>query len=421
MLARTKTQLGLGIFWMLLLTLTACTGPSQTELATAQSAVKREAAPAVSDAARTELTAGNSAFAFDLYQALRGDDNNLFYSPYSISIALAMTYAGARENTAQQMAETLHFTLPPEQLHPAFNVLDLDLTSRNTGAFTLTVANSLWGQSGYTFRPEFLDTLALNYGAGLRLLDFVEADAREQSRQTINQWGSDQTAGKIEELLQEDVLTKDTRLVLTNAIYFKADWETPFLNGTKDAPFTLLDGSQVNVPMMSRRANTGYAQGPDYQAVELLYKGGRMRMLILLPAPGQFETFEGTLTGERVTNILQTLERGDLKVYLPKFSYDAALSLKDTLMQMGMPDAFTPGVADFSGMDGTRDLFISAVVHQAFIAVDEIGTEAAAATGVVMEIESMPTEVRLDRPFIFLIHDMESDAILFVGRLTDPR
>ncbi len=404
----------------LLLTLVACIGQPQPEPATVQSSVKRETAPAVTEIAQVELSASNRAFAFDLYQALRGEDGNLFYSPHSISIALAMTYAGARENTAQQMAETLHFTLPSWQLHPAFNALDLSLTKSDTGAFTLTDANALWGQTGYTFRPEFLDMLALNYGAGLQLLDYVDEGKREQSRLTINRWVSDQTAGKIEELLKKGVLTKDTRLVLTNAIYFKAEWDIPFY-GTRDAPFTLLDGSQINIPTMSRRAGAGYAEDEGYQAVELLYKGGRMRMVILLPSPGQFEAFESALTGERVAAILQVLEPHDLKLYMPKFGYDASLSLGDTLAQMGMPDAFTPRVADFSGMDGTRDLLISDVVHQAFVAVDEIGTEAAAATGVIMEIESMPTEVRLDRPFIFLIHDMESDAILFVGRLADPR
>ncbi len=425
-----KLLIGLALFVPVL---AACTGqpqsqsaPTQSPPATpqpeptaAQSSVKREMAPAVTQVAQAELSAGNSAFAFDLYRALRSEEGNLFYSPHSISIALAMTYAGARENTAKQMAETLHFTLPPEQLHPAFNALDLDLTQPD-GAFTLTLANALWGQIGYEFRPEFLDTLALNYGAGLQLLDYVDVGKREQSRLTINRWVSDRTAGRIEDLIKEGVLNENTRLVLTNAIYFKAEWDTPFY-GTRDAPFTLRDGSQVNVPTMSRRTSTGYTEGKDCQAVELRYKGERMRMVILLPAAGELEAFESALTSERVAEILKAIESRDLKVYLPKFSYDSTFSLGSTLAQMGMPDAFAPGVADFSGMNGAHDLIISDVVHQAFVAVDEIGTEAAAATGVVMEIVSMPTEVRLDRPFIYLIQDTQTGAILFVGRLTDPR
>ncbi|MBN2006605.1 MAG: serpin family protein [Anaerolineae bacterium] len=427
-----------GIAW-LLLALTACTAQPQSQSATeqpataspvpatatpeptaTQPAVKREMAPAVTEVALAELSAGNSAFAFDLYQALRSEDGNLFYSPHSISIALAMTYAGARENTAKQMAETLHFTLPPEQLHPAFNALDLSLNRADK--FTLNVANALWGQIGYEFRPEFLDTLALNYGAGLQLLDYVDASNREQSRQTINRWVSDQTAGKIADLIKEGVLNENTRLVLTNAIYFKADWALPFLDGTYDAPFMLLNGSRVNVPTMSRRAGTVYVEGGDYQAIELSYKGDRMRMVILLPAMGQFEAFESALTGERVTEILQTLTSSeDAMLYMPKFSYDTAFSLASTLAQMGMRDAFSPDAANFSGMDGSRNLFISDVVHQAFVAVDETGTEAAAATGVIVGIESMPAQIRIDRPFIFLIQDVRTGAILFVGRLVDPR
>jgi serpin B len=366
-----------------------------------------------------KMSAGNSTFAFDLYQAIRDQSGNLFFSPYSISAALAMTYAGARGNTERQMAETLHWVLPQDQLHPAFNALDLQLTSAN--GFTLTVANSIWGQNGYSFRKEFLDTLAKNYGSGLGLLDFVDEAKREQSRLIINLWVSDQTKGKIKDLIAQGILTRDTRLVLANAIYFKAEWQVPFLNGTRNDTFTLLDGNQVTVPMMSRRTETRYAEGAGYQAVEIAYKGERMRMIVLLPAPGQFEAFEQALTSERIGAILQSLEPTDLQLLMPKFKYETSLSLAKTLMQMGMTDAFTPGTADFSGMDGTRNLYVSQVVHKAFVAVDEIGTEAAAATGVVVGIVSMPVVVKLDRPFVFIIRDAESGTILFAGRVLDPR
>jgi serpin B len=293
------------------------------------------------------------------------------------------------------------------------------LTSAN--GFTLTVANSIWGQNGYSFRKEFLDTLAKNYGSGLGLLDFVDEAKREQSRLIINQWVSEGTKGKIKDLIAKGILTQDTRLVLANAIYFKAEWQVPFLMGTRDDTFTLLDGNQVAAPMMSRRTETRYAEAAGYQAVEIAYKGERMRMIVLLPAPGQFEAFEQALTSERIGAILQSLEPTDLQLLMPKFKYETSLSLAKTLMQMGMTDAFTPGTADFSGMDGTRNLYVSQVVHKAFVAVDEIGTEAAAATGVVVGIVSMPVVVKLDRPFVFIIRDAESGTILFAGRVLDPR
>jgi serpin B len=411
--------------------ITSCGSPASpnggqpTNIVLAQSKVQRETSPNVARPALDELSAGNSAFAFDLYQAIRDSKGNLFYSPYSISIALAMTYAGARGSTERQMADTLHYTLPQDQLHPAFNALDLKLTQQDSadqdkGSFKLNIANSLWGQTGYSFRPEFLDVIAKNYGAGLRLLDFKDAANREQSRLTINQWVSDQTAGKIKDLIAKDTLAEYTRLVLANAIYFKAEWQVPFLKPTRNDTFTLLNGDPISVPMMSRRTDTGYAEDTDYQAIELNYKGDRMRMVILLPAPGQFEAFERSLNMERANAILQALQSHDIDLSMPKFKYDASLSLGGTLAKMGMPDALSQA-ADFSGMDGTRNLYISAVVHKAFVAVDEIGTEAAAATAVVVGITSMPRVVTINRPFIFFIRDAETGTILFVGRVLDPR
>jgi serpin B len=405
---------------LVLLTLSGC---APAEVAIAQSDRPRELAPDVPEADQKDLAEGNRAFAFDLYQAIREDDENLFYSPYSLSLALAMTYAGARAETERQMADTLHFTLPQEQLHPAFNGLDLALTrDAEDETFTLKIANSLWGQSGYPLRPEFLDLLAVNYGAGLRLVDFMDASRREQARAAINNWVSDQTEGKIKELLAEDILTEWTRLVLVNAIYFNAKWKEPFNpGGTQAEVFNLLDGSQVTVPMMSRRAITGYVEGSNYQAVELEYKGDRARMLILLPAPGQFAAFEQSLNNAVVDEILQAIQPTDVKLFLPKFSYDASLSLKDTLAEMGMPDAFDMERADFSGIAPIPPrLYISHVEHKAFVAVDELGTEAAAATGVVGEIVSLPVTVRVDRPFIFVIYDTPTHTILFVGRVLNP-
>jgi serpin B len=400
-----------------------------------QSNKPRDTSPQVGQAELAQLVAGNSQFAFDLYQALRqeGGEGNLFYSPYSISIALAMAYAGARGETERQMAEALHFTLPQDRLHPSFNALDLELASRgeqpiaeNGRPFRLKVANALWGQRGYHFLPEFLELLAINYGAGMHLLDF--ATAPEACRIVINEWVSDQTEGKIQDLLPSGSITPETRLVLTNAIYFNAAWHYPFDEElTRDGVFHLLDGGQVTVPMMSQTEILGYTEGDGYQAVELPYRGRdeqsvELSMVILLPESGRFAEFESSLDAERVDAILKDLAPRDVALTMPKFTYDSSFSLKETLAAMGMPDAFS-GAADFSGIDGTRDLFIGDVVHKAFISVDEAGTEAAAATAVIMlgAAPLPPVEVMIDRPFIFMIRDIETGAILFLGRVTNPR
>lgn len=391
-----------------------------------QSEKQRVSAPDVAEADLTELVAGNSGFAFDLYQAIREGNGNLFYSPYSISLALAMTYAGARGDTEQQMADTLHFTLLQDRLHPAFNSLDLELASRGEGAegkdgegFRLNIVNSIWGQTGYSFLSEFLDTLAENYGAGLRLLDFVKAP--DESRVVINDWVSDETEGRIEDLLPQGSISPATVLVLINAIYFNAAWEYPFEEDlTHDGPFNLLDGGQVTVPMMEQTEYFGYAQGEGYQAVELPYDGEELSMVILLPAASRFEEFASGLNAHRVSSILKDIDSQEVHLTMPKFTYESGFRLKETLAAMGMPAAFT--AADFSGMDGTRSLFIDDVYHKAFILVDEAGTAAAAATAVVVAraAPTPPKEATVDRPFIFMIRDIETGAILFVGRVVNP-
>ena len=376
----------------------------------------------------TDLVDGNSAFAFDLYQAIREKGGNLFYSPYSISLALAMTYTGARNLTEQQMADTLRFALDQSKLHPAFNNLDLELASRGEGAggkdeegFRLNIVNEIWGQKDYEFRNEFLDVLAENYGAGLRLLDFINAP--EESHITINDWVSDQTEGRIEDLIPQGVIDAMTRLVLTNAIYFNAAWLNPFNEDiTDDGAFYLLDGVEVTVPMMMQTDSFGYAEGAGYQAVELPYDGRELSMVILLPDTGEFGEFEGSLDAELVDTVTNDLIYKEVALTMPKFEFESEFSLADTLAAMGMPVAFT-GAADFSGMTGNRDLFIAEVLHKAFVSVDEAGTEAAAATAVVMNLTAAPGEpfeVTLDRPFIFLIRDIETGAVLFVGRVVNP-
>jgi len=412
---------------IVLLSLVGC-GEVVEGVGMALSDKERVTSPDVGTSDLTYLVDGNTAFTFDLYQALSEKDGNLFYSPYSISLALAMTYAGARGETERQMADTLHFILTQNHLHPAFNALDLELASRGEGAegkdkegFRLNIVNAIWGQEDYKFLSEFLDILAENYGAGLRLLDFINAP--EESRITINNWIADQTEGRIEDLIPQGVIDALTRLVLTNAIYFNAAWLNPFdEDTTKDGTFHLLDGSKVIVPMMRQTESLGYAEGEGYQAVELPYDGRELSMVILLPNTGRFEDFEKSLDADHVGSIIQDLEYTYVALTMPRFEFESEFNLGDMLAAMGMPIAFS-AAADFSAMTGSRDLFIAEVLHKAFVSVDEAGTEAAAATAVVMKLTAMPdepVEVTVDRPFVFLIRDIETGAILFVGRVVKP-
>ena len=392
---------------------------------------QRVSSPDVSDADLDAVIEGNSAFAFDLYRLLAESEEagNLFYSPHSISLALAMTHAGARGETEEQMAEALRFVLSQGKLHPAFNALDQELAQRGAEAagkdgeegFRLNIANAIWGQKDYQFLDTFLDVLAENYGAGLRILDF--AGAPEESRVTINDWVSERTEGKIEDLIPEGSIDPLTRLVLTNAIYFNAAWASPFEEeATREGSFTLLDGSEVSVPMMHQTESFGFAEGEGYQAIELPYDGREMSMVIVVPEEGQFEAFEESLDAARVEAVIEQLDQRQVALTMPTFEFDARFSLKEALAALGMPQAFSEA-ADFSGMTGEKDLFISDVFHKAFVSVDEAGTEAAAATAVVMRLTSAspdPVEINVDHPFLFLIRDVETGAILFVGRVVDP-
>jgi serpin B len=398
-----------------------------------QNASQEETTPNEATADLGDLVAGNTAFAFELYQALSTGDENLFFSPYSISLALAMTYAGARSATEEQMAETLHFAaLGQDRLHPAFNALALDLASRGEDPtvkkedrFQLHVANALWGQDDYGFLPAFLDVMAENYGAGVRTADFI--DAPEQAREKINRWVSDETEERIEDLLPLGSITPLTRLVLTNAIYFKATWKYRFDEGTADDTFTLLDGSQVAVQMMQQIAEFKYVEEKGYQAVELPYVGDKLSMVILLPAADRFEKFSQELNAKQVHDILEgmkdtediQMDTESIHLYMPRFEYTSEFNLKATLTDLGMPDAFVFEGADFSDMDGSRELFIGDVFHKAFVSVDENGTEGGGATAVPMPC-ALSTKVKLDHPFIFLIRDIETGTILFIGRVLDP-
>ena len=414
------------------------TPPSPPQGQALQSDKQRITSPVTSQADLAALVTGNNAFALDAYQTIKGD-GNMFFSPYSISIALAMTYAGARNSTEQQMADTLHFTLPQDRLHPAFNSLDLELSRRGIGAkgkddkgFRLNIVNAIWGQEDFTFLKDYLDTLAENYGAGIRLLDFKNAP--EPSRVTINDWVSDQTEGRIKDLISRGVINAGTRLVLTNAIYFNAAWQNAFEKGdTSDDTFHLLNGGEVTVPMMHQTERFTYDEGADYQAVQLPYDGRELSMVVLLPKEGRFTAVESSLDAAAVDAIVQNLSSKEVQLAMPKWEFTSSFGLSSALKDMGMPVAFapplfdgcSPGSANFLGMDGYCDLFISDVVHKAFIAVDETGTEAAAATGVIVGVTSVPMPeetviMTVDRPFIFLIRDIETGTILFLGRVLNP-
>jgi len=381
---------------------------------------------------------GNNEFALGLYGKLRGEKGNLFFSPYSISTALAMTYAGARDNTAAEMKAVLRLPGGPDDktLHDAFGALVGDLNAAGKrGKFKLSVANALWAQQDYKFLATFTGLVAKNYDAGLTPLDF--ARQTEASRKTINKWVEDKTQDKIKELLKKGIVTPDTRLVLTNAIYFKGDWRYQFdKKRTKDAPFwvsvpagkTVAERPvKVEVPMMYRKGNFEYANLETSQLLQLPYKGGELSMVILLPSPhvGMLRKLEESLTTANLAKWLGAARKREVHVHLPRFKMTSEFSLAGTLSAMGMKDAFAPGKANFSGMDGTYDLFISAVVHKAFVDVNEEGTEAAAATGVVVGVTSAPMHpspvFRADRPFVFLIRENKTGSILFMGRVTNPK
>ena len=377
-----------------------------------------------SDSADTKAVAqGNTAFALDLYGKLKEAEGNLFFSPYSISTALAMTYAGARANTEKQMAEVLHFTLDQKRLHPAFSHLEAQLNAaQGKEGIELNVANALWAQKDYIFLGEFLDLTKKYYGAVLTLLDFK--NACEAARKKINAWVEEKTKNKIKDLIKPGVLDSLTRLVLTNAIYFKGNWESQFKKSkTEESPFWLVPGKSIKVPMMNQKQNFNYMENDSLQILELPYVGNALSMIALLPKKVDgLAQLESMLSVKNLTTWMGLLREREISVFLPKFKMSSQFSLDKMLASMGMHDAFT-GKADFSGMTGKKDLYISAVIHKAFVDVNEEGTEAAAATAVAMRLLSMPAPppvFKADHPFILLIRHNPSESILFLGRVVNP-
>lgn len=397
----------------------------------------RAAAPATASMRR--VAGGSNALAVDLYHRLVKGDGNLVFSPYSTSVALAMTYAGARGETARQMARALHLYLPQETLHPAYRALNQRLTGLNGGQprLTLQLADSLWVEKTRSIKPAYEKLLATNYGAPPQRVDLLRA--KQRAFDAIDKWTEQHTQGLIRDMTPPEArrATPPIEIVLVDAMYLKAPWAGPFLPDlTKRGAFTLLNGQRVQVPLMHNPlyANAGahsstyaYTEGPGYQAVDLPYSGGQLSMVVLLPRAGKFGAIERALDERQLAKLLAALDQranqgGYVEVTLPRFQFASQYSLRDALSALGMKDAFVFGQADFTGMSN-GDLFVFGVWHKAYIATDEKGTVAAAGTEVAMAGGGGMQVQRFiaDRPFLFLIRDRGTNAILFLGRVTDPR
>lgn len=370
---------------------------------------------------------GNDAFAIDLYQKLSGVKGNLFFSPFSVSTALGMTYGGARGQTADEMAKTLHFDLGQAKLHPALGGLAHAINQPGkTRKYDLTVANRLWGQQGLNFQPDFLQLTQDHYGAGLKAVDFSEQT--EEARRAINAWVEEQTNNKIKELLKVGILSPNTRLVLTNAIYFKASWANNFpKDATKPSAFRLPGGETVQVPMMHQTTEARHYAGDTFRLLDLPYDGRDLSMVIILPKDVDgLAKLEQALTVARLREWMTKAQEHEVAIALPKFKITSEFELSSALKALGMSTAFTLG-ADFSGITTQQQLSINAVVHKAFVAIHENGTEAAAATAVKMTDKGPRSggdpiaPFNADHPFLFLIRENSTGSILFMGRVAHPR
>ncbi|MBM3321072.1 MAG: serpin family protein [Candidatus Eisenbacteria bacterium] len=379
--------------------------------------------PAHLSADVSDVVESANRFAVDFYREIMNrKEGNLFCSPFSVSTALAMTDAGAAGETKAEMERVLRFSGNQENVHAAYGALVKSLDRGGAlGGYRLNVANRLWGQTGYPFLETFLDVCANDYQAGFETLDFLMN--WESARQTINLWVEGKTEERIKDLLPPGSVTRNTRLVLTNAIYFKGKWARQFdPKATTDQAFHRT-GGEASVPMMYQKETFGYARGTDLSILEMKYVGEDLSMFVFLPdSIDGLADLEAGLTFEALEAGIAAVRDQKVIVYLPRFEFTVDFELNAVLAAMGMPSAFNPETADFSGMDGTRDLFIHGVFHKAFVKTNEEGTEAAAATGVVMGVTSAPNYpiFRADHPFLFLIRDNVTGAVLFMGRVADP-
>lgn len=394
-----------------------------------KSELPRDRAPNVTPVELDAFSSDQAAAAIDLYQAARvGRAANIFLSPQSLSTALAMTYAGARGATKNEMKKALHFNLDDDRLHKAFDFVDLALAGRTKTTRPedapprLEVANAVWGQRGLAFSPAYLDTLAQSYGAGLHSVDFKTQT--EPSRAPINAWVEEKTEQRIRDLLPAQSLNADTRLVLVNAVYFKAKWEHLFEARPSPVDFTKLDGSKVPATMIADHTDRAYSETDEYEALEIAYTGRETSMLVIAPKVGQFDSFEASLTGGKVLDILDGLKPRDVIISMPKLKLEMSIDLRQPLERMGMVSAFDR--ADFTGITTAEPLKIEKVLQKTFLAVDENGTEAAAATAVVGSGGSAgeapkPVRMIVDRPYMLAIVDKATKSILFFGRILEPK
>ena len=363
------------------------------------------------------IVEGNNQFALELYYTQSTQKSNIFLSPISISSALAMLYDGARDSTAAQMKETLHFLNDKQKLHQEFSQLMQGFTKTDS---SLVIANAIWGQEGFSIDEEFFNTNKKYYGAGLVTLDFTKT---VESRKKINDWVELKTHNKIKDLIPVGGVTSDTRLFLTNAIYFKSNWQMPFNpQNTKDADFTTNEKKQIKTSFMNHQGYFNYTTNEFVSMLELLYTGGKYSMLILLPK-SNLEDLETYFSIENYNSWVENLSGHDIQlISIPKFKFEKSIELKPTLSSLGIKDAFMEGSANFSGISKAH-LFISNVYHKAFIDVNEQGTEAAAATAVGAVTRGALVSIKefiANRPFIFIIRDRETNSIIFIGRILNP-
>ena len=363
----------------------------------------------------------NYKFAVELYGQLGKTPGNLFFSPSSISTCLSMAQAGARGTTASQMAQVLGLSKGQTSNAQPFQIV------HGNGPIELNEANGLWIQAGYSFLPKYLGLLSRDFGAAVRQADFVHDPAA--SAGMINHWVADQTKGRIQEVVSPSSFDEYTRMVLANAIYFKGAWAAKFESGaTRVQPFTLADGTKVQVPLMTHIDHLKYIGNEGFQAVEIPYNGGTISMVVFLPRKTDgLEQLEAWLTPAFLASWLERLQPKDVELYLPGFKLESSFVLNKHLQQMGMSNAFSLPGADFSGIDGTTKLCISSVFHKAWVEVNEQGTEAAAATALIAATSSAASEprprppvFRADHPFLFIIRQVRSGRILFMGRLSNP-
>lgn len=376
------------------------------------------------------VVSANNQFAFNLYAKYKSEDGNIFYSPYSITSALAMTYEGARGKTAEEIQAVFHFPQDAVIRRESFLKIDQKINQKDK-KYKLNIANALWAQKDYKFMDDYFGLVEKYYGGKVTNLDF--AHEIEKSRLTINSWVEGQTNNKIKDIIPQGVLQPITRLVLTNAIYFKGSWLKPFhKKSTKEEDFRINPTNKIKAQMMhlaGEKSNFNYGETDSLQILELPYEGSGLSMLILLPKEDNLKAIEESLNSEKLSEWENLLRNEEVNVYLPKFKFETKYFMAQDLISLGMPTAFTPGIdfggkADFSGMTGNKQLNIDAVIHQAFVDVNEEGTEAAAATAVLMlDSISMPKPIKIfkaDHPFVFIIQDRETGNILFVGRVSDP-